>query len=306
MSDETPGSTQATGDAPLLRLDGIFKRYGAFEALSGVDLKVRTGEVVAIIGPSGSGKSTLLRCINQLEPPTSGRVALGNVVIEAEREPSRKELMQLRRSVGMVFQSFNLFPHLTVLRNVSLAQERVIGRSRKQADDAIRYLGAALTLTLRAIPPIVWLFFIFFGIGFGYLQISPFAAGAIGLGLITAANMAEIYRGALAAIHPGQWEAAFALNLSSRHRFIDVIGPQLLRVALPSGATYAIGLLKDSAISSTIGVNEIAFQAYHTSQRTFHSLDVYAIAGLLYILISLPMAWATRWADIRLRARVAR
>jgi polar amino acid transport system permease protein len=171
---------------------------------------------------------------------------------------------------------------------------------------AIRYLGAALILTLRAIPPIVWLFFIFFGIGFGYLQISPFAAAAIGLGLITAANMAEIYRGALAAIHPGQWEAAFALNLSSRHRFIDVIGPQLARVALPSGATYAIGLLKDSAISSTIGVNEIAFQAYHTSQRTFHSLDVYAIAGLLYILISLPMAWATRWADIRLRARVAR
>lgn len=171
---------------------------------------------------------------------------------------------------------------------------------------AVRFLGATLILTFRSIPPIVWLFFIFFGIGFGYLQISPFQAAAAGLGLITAANMAEIYRGALAAIHAGQWEAAFALNLSSRHRFLDVIGPQLLRVALPSAATYAIGLLKDSAISSTIGVNEIAFQAYHTSQRTFHSLDVYAIAGLLYILISLPMAWATRWADVRLRARVAR
>ena len=170
----------------------------------------------------------------------------------------------------------------------------------------IRYLGNALTLALRAIPPIVWLFFIFFGIGFGYLQISPFEAATAGLGLITAANMAEIYRGALAAIHHGQWEAAFALNLSARYRFVDVIGPQLLRVALPSAATYAIGLLKDSAISSTIGVNEIAFQAYHTSQRTFHSLDVYAIAGLLYIAISLPMAWATRWADVRLRARVAR
>ena len=100
--------------------------------------------------------------------------------------------------------------------------------------------------------------------------------------------------------------AASALNLPSRHRFLDVIGPQLLRVALPSAATYAIGLLKDTAISSTIGVNEIAFQAYHTSQRTFHSLDIYAIAGALYILISLPMAWATRWADVRLRARVAR
>jgi polar amino acid transport system permease protein len=170
----------------------------------------------------------------------------------------------------------------------------------------VRSFGAAITLTLRAIPPIVWLFFIFFGVGSGYMRINPFEAATIGLGLITAANMAEIYRGAVAAIHHGQWEAALALNLSSRHRFLDVIGPQLLRVALPSAATYAIGLLKDSAISSTIGVNEIAFQAYHTSQRTFHSLDVYAIAGLLYILISLPMAWATRRVDVRLRARVAR
>jgi polar amino acid transport system permease protein len=169
----------------------------------------------------------------------------------------------------------------------------------------VRDLASALVLTLRSIPPIVWLFFIFFGIGSGLLQISPFQAAAAGLGMITAANMAEIYRGTLAAIHPGQWEAAFALNLSLKHRFIDVIGPQLLRVALPSGATYAIGLLKDSAVSSTIGVGEIAFQAYHTSQRTFHALDVYAIAGLLYILISLPMAWISRWVDRKLRARVA-
>ena len=171
---------------------------------------------------------------------------------------------------------------------------------------AVRALAASATLMLRAIPPLVWLFFIFFGLGVGYLEVSPFEAAAVGLGLIAAANMAEIYRGALAAIHHGQWEAAAALNLSARHRFVDVIGPQLLRVALPSGATYAIGLLKDTAIASTIGVSEIAFQAYHTSQRTFHSLDVFAIAGALYILISLPMAWATRWADVRLRARVAR
>jgi polar amino acid transport system permease protein len=170
---------------------------------------------------------------------------------------------------------------------------------------AVRFLAGALILTFRSIPPIVWLFFIFFGLGSGYVQISPFQAAAIGLGLITAANMAEIYRGALAAIHPGQWEAAIALNLARRYRFIDIIGPQLLRVALPSGATYAIGLLKDSAIASTIGVGEIAFQASHVSQRTFHSLDVFAIAGLLYILISLPMAWMARWADMKLRARVA-
>jgi polar amino acid transport system ATP-binding protein len=126
---------QAADSEPLLRLDAIHKRFGAHEVLSGIDLSMTAGEVLAIIGPSGSGKSTLLRCINLLEPPTSGRVTVAGVSVEGGQELSRRELVQLRRSVGMVFQSFNLFPHLTVLRNVSLAQERVMGRSRKAADE---------------------------------------------------------------------------------------------------------------------------------------------------------------------------
>lgn len=170
----------------------------------------------------------------------------------------------------------------------------------------LRYLASTVILVFRSIPPIVWLFFIFFGIGIGYLQIDPFTAAAIGLGLITAANMAEIYRGALAAIHQGQWEAATVLSLSRRQSLTDVIGPQLLRIALPSATTYVIGLLKDTAVASAIGVHEIAFQAYHVSQETFRGLDVYAAAGLLYIVISLPIAGLARWTDLRLRARVAR
>ena len=167
-------------------------------------------------------------------------------------------------------------------------------------------LAAVLILVFRAIPPIVWLFIIFFGIGFGYLQLDPFSSAAIGLGLITAANMAEIYRGALSAIHAGQWEASAVLNLSARHRFVDVIGPQLARIALPSATTYAIGLLKDTAVASAIGVHEVAYEAYHLSQQTFRGLDIYAAAGLLYILISLPIAWLARWTDSRMRAVVAR
>jgi polar amino acid transport system permease protein len=169
----------------------------------------------------------------------------------------------------------------------------------------LRVLAATIILTCRSIPPIVWLFIIFFGIGFGYIQLDPFTAGSIGLGLITGANMAEIYRGALAAIHSGQWEAATVLNLNRYHRFIDVIGPQLLRVALPSAATYAIGLLKDTAVASAIGVHEIAFQAHHLSQQTFRGLDIFAGAALLYILASVPIALLARWTDQRLRAKVA-
>jgi polar amino acid transport system ATP-binding protein len=148
--DSMGDSTATTQDEPLLRLAAVHKWFGSHEVLSGIDLRVRAGEVVAIIGPSGSGKSTLLRCINQLEPPTSGRVLVGDVAVEAGQELSRAELTQLRRSVGMVFQSFNLFPHLTVLRNVSLAQERVIGRSRKDADAISMQLLSRVGLAEKA------------------------------------------------------------------------------------------------------------------------------------------------------------
>jgi polar amino acid transport system permease protein len=171
---------------------------------------------------------------------------------------------------------------------------------------AVSFLAITLILIFRSIPPIVWLFIIFFGIGSGYLQLDPFTSAAIGLGLITAANMAEIYRGSLSAIHPGQWEASTVLNLSGRHNFVDIIGPQLARIALPSATTYVIGLMKDTAVASAVGVHEVAYEAYHLSQQTFRGLDIFAAAGLLYILISLPIAWLARWTDTRLRAAVAR
>jgi polar amino acid transport system ATP-binding protein len=134
----------------LLAVEGVCKSFGHHEVLKDVNLKMSAGEVVAIIGPSGSGKSTLLRCINQLEPPTSGRVTVAGVSIEAGKPAAPKDLMQLRRSVGMVFQSFNLFPHLTVLRNVCLAQERTMGRSRAEAEAVAMQLLERVGLSDKA------------------------------------------------------------------------------------------------------------------------------------------------------------
>jgi polar amino acid transport system ATP-binding protein len=128
----------STSESPFLQATGISKLYQAYRAVHNVSLDVRQGEVVSIIGPSGAGKSTFLRCINFLETPTEGTVRVGDTSITvgaAHPHPSRKELVALRRSVGMVFQSFNLFPHLTVLRNVSLPQQRSMGRSRAEADE---------------------------------------------------------------------------------------------------------------------------------------------------------------------------
>jgi polar amino acid transport system ATP-binding protein len=115
--------------APILAFDGVIKRYGALEALSGVNFKVNRGEVVCLIGPSGSGKSTLLRCANALETIEGGHVIFEGVDLQHPQTDVRK----LRRRMGMVFQNFELFPHLTVLRNVSIGPTTVLGMTREAA-----------------------------------------------------------------------------------------------------------------------------------------------------------------------------
>jgi polar amino acid transport system ATP-binding protein len=145
-----PRPIRRTNAAPLIRLEGVSKHYGDLVAVDGVDLSVHPGQVLAVIGPSGSGKSTLLRCINYLERPESGRITVGDIRLDAGTLPSRAELSVLRRRVGMVFQSFNLFPHLTVLQNVSLAQRRVLGRNREEAERRSADLLAAVGLADKA------------------------------------------------------------------------------------------------------------------------------------------------------------
>jgi len=112
-----------------IRAEKLVKRYGDHTVLDGIDLEVESGEVVCVIGPSGSGKSTLLRCLNLLELPTSGRVFIGEDEITAPRAP----VNALRQRLGMVFQSFNLFPHKTALDNVTIAPVHVRGMSRAEA-----------------------------------------------------------------------------------------------------------------------------------------------------------------------------
>ncbi|MFF4778185.1 amino acid ABC transporter ATP-binding protein [Microtetraspora fusca] len=110
------------------------KSFGELEVLKGIDFTVEAGQVVCVIGPSGSGKSTLLRCVNLLERPTSGRV----VVDGTEMTDPDVDIDAVRRRLGMVFQQFNLFSHLTVLRNVTIAQERVLRRGRAEAERIAR------------------------------------------------------------------------------------------------------------------------------------------------------------------------
>jgi ABC-type polar amino acid transport system ATPase subunit len=129
---------------PMLRLEGIHKRFGKLEVLKGIDLDVAKGEVVCILGPSGSGKSTLLRCVNLLEPPEQGEIFLeGHDICKGPGSGSGVsswELDFVRQRVGIVFQQFNLFPHKSVLENVTMAPEKVLGRPKEEA----RAKGTAL------------------------------------------------------------------------------------------------------------------------------------------------------------------
>ena len=131
MDDKTgaPGS-HVNYDEPVVRIEGLKKAFDDNVVLRDVNLEVYRGEVVVILGPSGSGKSTMLRCINLLETPTDGRIFFEDTEITGKKV----DINKVRAQLGMVFQSFNLFPHLSAKGNVMLAQRKVLGRSKEEAE----------------------------------------------------------------------------------------------------------------------------------------------------------------------------
>ena len=120
------------GDRELIvEMAGVDKFFGSFQALTDINLKVGAGEVVVVIGPSGSGKSTLIRCINRLEHHDRGRITVDGI----ELTEDVRNIARIRREIGMVFQQFNLFPHLSVMDNITLGPRQVLRLSKKQAED---------------------------------------------------------------------------------------------------------------------------------------------------------------------------
>ncbi|WP_144548520.1 amino acid ABC transporter ATP-binding protein [Bacillus sp. X1(2014)] len=119
----------------MIEFKQVNKFYGNFHVLKDINLTIYQGEVVVVIGPSGSGKSTLLRCINQLESISAGTLTVNGISVGDKKT----DINQLRRNIGMVFQHFNLYPHKTVLKNITLAPMKVLGQSEKEATDTARY-----------------------------------------------------------------------------------------------------------------------------------------------------------------------
>jgi ABC-type polar amino acid transport system ATPase subunit len=124
----------------VIRVSNLTKSFGPHRILDGVSLDVRPGELTALVGPSGGGKSTLLRCMNGLELFEAGEVTVGDVTLAGGRPPAERDLVRLRRRVGMVFQQFHLFPHMTALENVLAGPRFSLGKDRAEAEPRAREL----------------------------------------------------------------------------------------------------------------------------------------------------------------------
>ena len=130
----------------MIKIEGVSKRFGAMQVLDDVSLVVEKGEVVVLCGPSGSGKSTLVKCVNALEPFDSGSITVAGMHLEKKSTL----LSAVRAKIGMVFQHFELYPHLSVLNNICIAQQKVLGRSREEAVETARALLDRVGLASKA------------------------------------------------------------------------------------------------------------------------------------------------------------
>lgn len=177
--------------------------------------------------------------------------------------------------------------------------------ARRSKLGLVRGLAGFVIDLSRGVPPIVWLLFIFFGLPFLKIRLDPLEAGILGLGVVSAGYLAEIFRGGLLAVARGQFEASKALGLGGWTSFTQVIAPQALRAMLPGLATYFIGLIKDSSIASVIGVTEMVFTATAYARTSPEGIYTFFVAALVYIALSVPFGLMARGMETRLQAGVA-
>jgi len=161
----------------------------------------------------------------------------------------------------------------------------------------IRAVARTWIELIRSVPPLVWLFIVYFGLGELGPKLSPFHCAIATFSVITSVYLGEIFRGGYAALAGGQIEAAKSIGLGRGDIFFKIVFRQVFRTVSPSMVAYAISLMKDSALASTIGVVEMTFRANQVTQATGQGLTAYLIVGFIYLLISLPFGVWARHAD---------
>lgn len=175
---------------------------------------------------------------------------------------------------------------------------------RRSRIPVVSYIAKAIIEVVRGIPILVWLFAIYFILGETALKLSPFTAAVVGLGIVSMAYIAEIYRSGIQGVNPGQFGATQALAMPPIKAFFTVIAPQAIPIMIPTFATFAIGMLKDSALASIISVQDITFRASQEAQANLNGLTTFSIAALLYVLLSIPIAIVARRTGTKLAEKV--
>lgn len=212
--------------------------------------------------------------------------------------------MEMLKAIAIGLPLTVLVTILALMIGTVVALPIVAGlRSRNRL---IWLMSRGLVDLLRGIPPVVWLFILYYGISIGAVRLSALQAGVLGLGVVAAAYLAEIFRGAISAVPKGQWEASSALGFHRATVWTRIVGPQTARAAIPAYTTFAIGLLKDSSIASTIGVSEIVFMSSQYARQSGSGILVFFVAAGIYILLSVPLGLLSRHLDVKMRKAVAR
>jgi polar amino acid transport system permease protein len=167
----------------------------------------------------------------------------------------------------------------------------------------VRAIARVYVDIIRSVPPLVWLFIVFFGLAELGLRLTPLQSAILTFSVIASAYLGEIYRGGLAALGKGQIEAAQSIGLRGFDVVARIISPQVFRTVSPSMVTYGIGLMKDSALASTIGVIEMTFRANQVTQTTGQGLTAFAIVGAIYLALSIPLGLWARRVDENMRKK---
>lgn len=177
---------------------------------------------------------------------------------------------------------------------------------RRSRVTLLRLVSRIYVDVLRGIPPIVWLFILFFGVGNGFVTLTALQAAIVGLGLISAAYLCEIYRGGFLALSKSQEETAVALGFTRLDTLRFVLAPQVLRVSIPGMATFLVSLLKDTTVASAIGVRDVMLFASQEAQAAGGGFMPFIMAALLYIVLSIPVAFFSRRMDAQMRRKVSK
>lgn len=170
---------------------------------------------------------------------------------------------------------------------------------RRSDNLLLRFIGGIWAWIARGIPPVAWLIIIYFGLYLGIISEVPVYAAIVGLGVVNSAYIGDSIRAGLDAVPTGQWEGAASVGMNLRDTLFRVILPQALPVMLASTAAYSITLLKNTAIASIIGANEMVFYAYNASQVGVNPLVAFLTIGIVYLLFTIPVGLFARWLDAR-------